>query len=168
MFSSATSSSVCNAKNLEIDYLTPNFAFGNQTPSKVKTYINLKIRIMKKLMMTVFITTLIPVVGSYNNKGCFCHAEELSNPYPSNWPDVLPVYDSYYDSSTNQLCIYGAASSTVISVRVSCRGKEVLNDHVSPEQLPAWYDFSDYDSGTYLVLISAGDTILSTFSFTKE
>ena len=122
---------------------------------------------MKKLMMTVFITTLIPVVGSYSNKGCFCYAEEVSNPNPSNWPDVLPVYNSYYDSSTNQLCIYGAAVSTVINVSVTYRGNEVLNDEVSPEQLPAWYDFSDYDGGTYLVVISAGDTVLCTFSFSK-
>lgn len=122
---------------------------------------------MKKVMMTVFMMISLPIInGSLVVNACAINDD--TKVMPPNFPEVMPIYDSYYDSSTNQLCIYGAASSTVISVRVSCRGKEVLNDHVSPEQLPAWYDFSDYDSGTYLVLISAGDTILSTFSFTKE
>lgn len=119
---------------------------------------------MKKVVLTILFATIAPVVSC--DLSVTCNAEVVF-PVNEDWPDVLPVYDSYYDSSTNQLCIYGAASSTVISVRVSCRGKEVLYDEVSSEQLPAWYDCSSYDSGTYLVVISAGDTVLSTFSFTK-
>ena len=120
---------------------------------------------MKKLMLTIIFATIAPVVS--DNLSVTCYAEDVY-PEKAHNPDVAPVYDFYYDNSTNQLCIYGAASSTVISVRVSCRGKEVLYDEVSSEQLPAWYDCSSYDSSTYLVVISAGDTILSTFSFTKE
>lgn len=119
---------------------------------------------MKKIMATIFLATIAPVVC--DNLSVTCNAEDVL-PENGEWPDVLPVYNSYYDSSTNQLCIYGAAVSTVINVRVTYRGNEVLNDEVSPEQLPAWYDFSDYDGGTYLVVISAGDTVLCTFSFSK-
>lgn len=121
---------------------------------------------MKKVMMTVFMMTLLPI----SNGGLAVSASAINDDtkdLPPSYPDVLPVYNSYYDSSTNQLCIYGAAVSTVINVRVTYRGNEVLYDEVSPEQLPAWYDFSDYDGGTYLVVISAGDSVLCTFSFSK-
>lgn len=120
---------------------------------------------MRKILAIIFFATIAPVVS--DNLGLTCKADD-SVPIKNKWPDIQPVYNSYYDSSTNQLCIYGAAVSTMINVRIICRGNEVLYDYVSPEQLPAWYDCSSYDSGTYLVVISAGDTILSTFSFTKE
>jgi len=120
---------------------------------------------MKKLMLTIIFATIAPVVS--DNLSVTCYAEDVY-PEKAHNPDVAPVYDFYYDSSTNQLCIYSAAVSTMISVRVICRGNEVLYDYVSPEQLPVWYDCSDYEGGTYLVVISAGDTVLSTFSFTKE
>ena len=119
---------------------------------------------MKRVMSVMFLPIILSILGI--NHGGICYAEDDYPEKISN-PDVAPIYDSYYDSSTNQLCIYGAAVSTVINVRVTYRGNEVLNDEVSPEQLPAWYDFSDYDGGTYLVVISAGDTVLCTFSFSK-
>lgn len=121
---------------------------------------------MKRLMTTMLMATVLPVLGSGWIDWTIVCAEDYT-PHDDSYPDVLPVYNSYYDSSTNQLCIYGAAVSTMINVRIICRGNEVLYDYVSPEQLPAWYDCSSYDSGTYLVVISAGDTVLSTFSFTK-
>lgn len=119
---------------------------------------------MKKVMMTVFMATLLPVIGM--NQGSTCLAEDVYTE-KSHYPDVAPVYKSYYDYSTNMLYIYGAAEYTMVNVRVTYKGCVVLADCVAPEDLPAVYDLNGCDSGIYQVVVSAGSTVLTTFSFEK-
>lgn len=84
---------------------------------------------MKKVISAKSLTYILLILGV--NLGGICYAENDFQKF--RVPDVMPIYDSYYDYFTNQLCIYSAEVNTVISVRVSCCGKEVLFDHVSPE-----------------------------------
>lgn len=119
---------------------------------------------MKKVMMTLFMSTLLPVIGM--NQGSSCLAED-DLPERSHRPDMAPADKSYYDYSTNLLYIYGAAESMVVSVQVTYNGYVVLADCVEPGNVPAIYDFNGYNSGVYQVVVSADSTVLTTFRFVK-
>lgn len=121
---------------------------------------------MKKVLMTVFMSTMLPVLGCDTfNYSVVCAEDDI--PFETNYPNLAPIYKSYYDYSKNMLYIYGAAESTVVSVQVIYNGCVVLADCVAPEDLPAIYNFSDSNSGTYQVVVYAGSTVLTTFSFVK-
>ena len=119
---------------------------------------------MKKVMMTMFLSTLLPAIGM--NQVSTCLAEDVYTER-SHYPDVALVYKSYYDYSTNMLYVYGAAEYTMVNVRVSYNDCVVLTDCVAPEDLPAIYDFSGSNSGTYQVVVYAGSYVLTTFSFVR-
>ena len=120
---------------------------------------------MKKLLMTVFMATLMPIVGgSLVGNGGMCLANEDDNQKPPSWPDIAPVYDSYFDYSGGVLYIYGGLQYTVITVEVTHNGQTIVMDVLSPNDLPTQYDFNGCDSGSYYVTISAGITLLTSFS----
>lgn len=119
---------------------------------------------MKKVMLVLLIAVFSSTVN-YTSYGK-CNAVGLF-PVNVDWPDVAPVYNSYYNYSTNMLHIYGGMFATAVNVVVTHNGVVVLSDIVTPDNLPAIYDFTDSASGTYHVTVSVGTTILSTFSFEK-
>lgn len=120
---------------------------------------------MKKLLVTGFMAILMPTLCvDYIGSG-ICLAEESSKQKPPDFPDVAPVYNSYYDDSDGFLYIYGGIQNTVITVEVTYHGQTIVMDMLSPNDLPTQYDFNGCASGTYYVTISAGTTVLKTFSF---
>ena len=138
-----------------------NFALGNQNPSNQKLS-KLKEKEMKKVIMTLILTTLLPITGiSHYN---LCHAEDI---FPSTplVPDTAPIYSSYYDDAGEMLYIYGCLSGNNAEMKVQHNETIVLYDIVSPDSLPAQYDCSGWESGFYRVTISIDSTIVTTFLF---
>lgn len=120
---------------------------------------------MKKLLMTTVIATMMPFLSNhFVGNGC-CMANEKDDCQNPNWPDVTPVYNSYYDYSGGILYIYGSVQYTIITVKVTHNGQTIVMDMLSPNDLPTQYDFNGCDSGSYYVTISAGITLLTSFSF---
>ena len=122
---------------------------------------------MKKVMMTLFMATLTPIMNSHVNGIGNCFAED-DFPKMPHVPDVAPVYSSYYDEADNKLYIYGTEEMTTIEVKVIYEGMTVLYEAIPPEDLPAVYDFNDSKGGAYQVVISAGNTILTSFTFYRN
>jgi len=120
---------------------------------------------MKKLLLTFFMVTLMPVIGGSLIGIGMCLANDEENPKSPFWPDIAPVYNSYFDYNDGFLYIYGGLEYTIITVEVTHNGLTVVMDALSPNDLPTQYDFNGYDSGLYYVTISAGTTILTSFSF---
>lgn len=117
---------------------------------------------MKKVFLTVFMAALMPMFCGSDYSVCFA---EDGYPDKMNIPDIAPIYDSYYDYSEGVLYIYGSVQYTVITVEVTHNGQTILMDVLSPNNLPAQYNFNGYDYGYYHVTISAGNTLLTTFGF---
>lgn len=120
---------------------------------------------MKKLLMTLFMVTLIPVLSGGPIGLGICLAEEVSKPKLPDFPDINPVYDSYFNYGNGVLYIYGSVQYTIITVEVTHDGQTVVMDVLSPNDLPTQYDFNGCDRGAYYVTISAGNTLLTSFSF---
>lgn len=119
---------------------------------------------MKKLLMTVFFATMMPIINGHFTECGVCMAEEYDQK-PLSWPDITPVYDSYFNYTDGFLYIYGGLQFTVITVEVTHNGRTIVMDVLSPNDLPTQYDFNGYESGSYHVTISAGNTLLTAFSF---
>lgn len=115
--------------------------------------------------MTAFVATLMPVFSDslVGNGACFANEGDENN--TPLWPNIVPVYDSYYDYSDGILYIYGGVQDTQITVEVTHNGQTVLFDVLSPNNLPTQYDFNGSDNGGYQVTILTGDTLLTTFCF---
>lgn len=120
---------------------------------------------MKKLMMTTILATMMPILNGFYVGNGACMAGEGDVQATPSWPDIAPVYDSYYDYSEGILYIYGSVQYTVITVEVTHNGQTILMDVLSPNNLPAQYNFNGYDYGYYHVTISAGNTLLTSFGF---
>lgn len=121
---------------------------------------------MKKIMMTMLMTVLTPMVGEYVISNGVCKADEVVHIRPDNWPDVSPVYSSYYNDEEEKLYIYGTEKNTL--VKVMYEGQIVLFDIIQSGNLPAIYDFSNGKSGMYQVIVSDETTILTSFEFYKD
>ena len=122
---------------------------------------------MKKVLMTVFMVSLLPMINEVSRGFSVCYAEEKDNYRIPDMPNVTPVQSSYYDYAQNMLYIYGSLDSAVVSVKVTYNGRIVLSDIVMAEDLPVKYDFSGSESGTYQVYISSGSSVLKTFNFVR-
>ena len=114
----------------------------------------------------MLMTVLTPTIGEYVISNGVCKAGEVVHIRPDNWPDVLPVYSSYYNGEEEKLYIYGTEKNTL--VKVMYEGQIVLFDTILSGNLPAVYDFSNSKGGEYQVIIIADDTILVSFSFYKD
>lgn len=121
---------------------------------------------MKKVMMTMLMTVLTPTIGEYVISNGVCKAGEVVHIRPDNWPDVLPVYSSYYNGEEEKLYIYGTEKNTL--VKVMYEGQIVLFDTILSGNLPAVYDFSKGESGMYQVIVFDESTILTSFEFYKD
>ena len=117
---------------------------------------------MKKVMMTLLMSTLLPISGM--NQGSTCLAEDVYTER-SHYPDVAPVYNSYYEYSDGYLYIYSSLVSTEITVNVFNEGKTIISDIVSPGEDVVKYDFNNVARGTYTVTLLNGTTVLTTFNF---
>ncbi len=120
---------------------------------------------MRKVMMTAILATITPILSDYTVGNGICKAEEGDVRNIPSWPDVAPVYDSFFDYSSGVLYIYGSLQYTVITVKVTHNSQTVVMDMLTPNDLPTQYDFNGCDSGSYNVTISAGITLLTSFSF---
>lgn len=116
-------------------------------------------------MMTTILATMMPILNGYYTGNGACIANEGEVQTTPTWPDIAPVYDSYFDYNDGVLYIYGGLQFTIITVEVTHDGRTIVMDVLSPNDLPTQYDFNGYDCGSYYVTISAGNTILKTFSF---
>lgn len=112
--------------------------------------------------MTLFMSTLLPTIGM--NQGGTCLAEDVKTE-KIHYPDVAPVYNSYYDNSTNELHIYGSYLSTALTIEVTYEGKVVLSDVVVPGDQHVVYDFTGSEVGRYWVTVTSGTTMIRTFCF---
>lgn len=63
---------------------------------------------MKKLLMTLFMVTLIPVLSGGPIGLGICLAGKVSKPKLPDFPDINPVYDSYFNYGNGVLYIYGS------------------------------------------------------------
>lgn len=123
---------------------------------------------MKKTVSTMLLVAVLPLI-SRNMTDCFiCNAEEVDIPQQLNWPEVSPVYNSYYDQEKDLLFIYGEQVYTSVEIKVVNSNRIVLFDVVNPYLLPTIYDFTKEPGGTYQVIISMGGTIIRTFCFDKN
>lgn len=116
-------------------------------------------------MMTVFLVAILPVVSGYSSGYSICSGEEKDLFSDTNWPDVAPVYNSYYEYSDGYLYIYSSLVSTEITVNVFNEGKTIISDIVSPGEDVVKYDFNNVARGTYTVTLLNGTTVLTTFIF---
>ena len=92
---------------------------------------------MKKVIMTLILTTLLPITGiSHYN---LCHAEDI---FPSTplVPDTAPIYSSYYDDAGEMLYIYGCLSGNNAEMKVQHNETIVLYDIVSMMKCIRGYD----------------------------
>lgn len=112
-------------------------------------------------MITFLLATLIPAM---NNSLCSCYAYDSEQERNPLWPDVSPVYSSYYDDVDGVLYIYGCASLNTVEVRVLHNGV-VLQDNIQPGLVPAMYNLNGWEAGVYRVTLSIDSVIFSTFSF---
>ena len=119
---------------------------------------------MKKACVTLLMLSLVPTMKDFIPDYGICRGEEFL-PQEPNWADIEPRYSSYFDYSDGFLYIYGGLQYTVITVKVTHNGQTVVMDVLSPNDLPTQYDFNGCDSGSYYVTISAGITLLTSFSF---
>ena len=119
---------------------------------------------MKKLVMTTCMAIVLPIYYGHNTGCGVCMAED-NNQKPLDWPDIIPVYDSFFDYVGDVLYIYGSLQYTAITVEVTHNGQTIIMDVLSPNDLPTQYNFNGCDSGSYYVTISAGNTLITTFSF---
>lgn len=118
---------------------------------------------MKKTLMLVLLATNITSMGyAFKNYNFTAENEQGKKPL---WPNVTPIYSSYYDDAGEMLYIYGCLSGKNVEMRVQHNGTIVLYDIISPGSLPAQYDCSGWETGSYRVTISADSTIVTTFSF---
>lgn len=115
-------------------------------------------------MLTVFMTVLTPMADNFVISNAVCKADEVIHIRPSNWPDVSPVYSSYYDDVDGVLYIYGCVSLNTLEVRVLHNGL-VLQDYIQPGLAPTIYNFNGWEAGVYRVTLSIDSVIFSTFSF---
>lgn len=115
--------------------------------------------------MTVFMATLMPVLNGPLTGNGTCLANEGDEKNTPLWPDVVPVYDSYFDYGNRVLYIYGSVQYTAITVEITHNGQTIVMDVLSSNNLPTQYDFNGCDNGVYYVNLSAGNTLLTTFSF---
>lgn len=122
---------------------------------------------MKKVMLMVFLTAFLPSIDCELKCKAISINDDIKG-LPPHYPNVTTIHNSHYDNSTNLLYIYGSDDSEpVVEVIVKYRGTVVLSDIITPDDLPATYDFSSRDKGTYEVFISANATLLYSFSFNK-
>jgi len=123
---------------------------------------------MKKVMMTMLMTVLTPMVGEYVISNGVCKADEVVHVRPDNWPGVSPVLSSYYNDEEDKLYIYGTEKNTLLTVKVMYEGQIFLFDTIQPGDIPAIYDFSHGESGIYQVIVSDETTVYTFFEFYKD
>ena len=115
--------------------------------------------------MTAFMAAFLPMVSGHSSNYSVCSGEEKDSSEDINWPSVAPVYNSYYDYSTNELHIYGSYLSTALTIEVTYEGKVVLSDVVVPGDQHVVYDFTGSEVGRYWVTVTSGTTMIRTFCF---
>ena len=118
-------------------------------------------------MLTLFMEVLPPMVGNGVISDGVCKADEVIHIRPNNWPDVSPVYSSYYNKIENKLYIYALEKNTEATVKVICEGTVVLLDDVLPGSQPAVYDFSNSNKYT-LDYSSVFDEMFDSNTLTRQ
>lgn len=110
--------------------------------------------------------TLLPTLINQLANGSICMAQdEKDNPKTLLWPDISPVYHSFYNYNDDVLTIYCGQKSTVITVCVTYDNQIIIQDALPPSNSPMNYDFSSCEKGTYQVSIYSGTTPITSFHF---